>query len=187
MSEKRGTTVAVLFSAIAIAGLAAGIWAQPTKPEGKRAEAAGLSKEDDLAVRKVVAGYEEAWNAHDMEALAKLFREDAEWVNKVGMHWRGRDEIMTAHTAFHRTIFKNHKYRTDAVETRSIAPGVAVAVATETFDGFTAPDGRVWPKARNRLSYVLVKGPDGWKIAHGQNAEVDEVAAKHDPVKKNRK
>ena len=64
---------------------------------------------------------------------------------------------------------------------------MAVAVATETVDGFTAPDGRDWPKARNRLSYVLVKGSDGWKIAHGQNAEVDEVAAKHDPVKKDRK
>ena len=103
------------------------------------------------------------------------------------MHWRGRDEIMVAHTAFHQTIFKNHTYRTDAVETRSVAPGVAVAVATETFDGFAAPDGRVWPKARNRLTYVLVKGTEGWKIAHGQNAEVDEVAAKHNPVKNNRK
>ncbi len=186
MRAKRRTTVAALFSTIAIAGLAASVWGQP-KQEPVKIATSELSKEDDQAVRKIVAGYEEAWNAHDMKALAKLFREDAEWVNKVGMHWRGRDEIMVAHTAFHQTIFKNHSYRTDAVETRSIAPGVAVAVATETFDGFKAPDGRVWPKARNRLSYVLVKGPDGWKIAHGQNAEVDEVAAKHNPVKNNRK
>src|SRR6185312_3093381 len=186
MKAKCGTTVAVLFSAIAIAGLTAGLWAQP-KQESVKAATNELSRKDDQAVRKIVAGYEEAWNAHDMTALAKLFREDAEWVNKVGMHWRGRDEIMVAHTAFHQTIFKNHKYHTDAVETRSVAPGVAVSVATETFDGFTAPDGRVWPKARNRLTYVLVNGPEGWKIVHGQNAEVDEVAAKHNPVKNNRK
>lgn len=94
---------------------------------------------------------------------------------------------MVAHTAFHETIFKNHSYRTDTVETRSIAPGVAVAVATEAFDGFMAPDGRAWPKARNRLSYVLLRGADGWKITHGQNAEIDEVAAKHDPVQNSRK
>jgi uncharacterized protein (TIGR02246 family) len=187
MSAKRRTTMTVLVSAIAIAGLTAGICAQPPKPEGGRAGTSGLSKEDDQAVRKIVAGVEEAWNEHDMQALAKLFGEDAEWVNKVGMHWRGRGEIMVAHTAFHQTIFKNHKYHTDTVETRSIAPGVALAVATETFDSFMAPDGRVWPKARNRLSYVLVKGPEGWKIAHGQNSEVDEEAAKHDPVKMNRK
>ena len=122
-----------------------------------------------------------------MKALAGLFREDAEWVNKVGMHWRGRHEIMLAHTVFHETIFKNHSYRTDAVETRSIAPGVAVAVVTETFDGFMAPDGRAWPRARNRLTYVLLRGTDGWKIAHGQNAEIDELAAKHDPVQNSQK
>jgi uncharacterized protein (TIGR02246 family) len=187
MKTKRGACVAIVSPAIAIVGLTAWGWAQPPRQEPVRTASSALSKDDDQAVRKIVAGYEEAWNAHDMSALARLFRGDAEWVNKVGMHWRGRDEIMLAHTALHQTIFKNHKYRTEAVETRAIAPGVAVAVATETFDGFTAPDGRVWPKARNRLTYVLVKEPGGWKIAHGQNAEVDEVAAKFDPAKAPRK
>src|SRR6476661_7694236 len=186
MNKQCGTILAVLFSALAMTGLGAGVRGQP-KQEAVKSATNELSKEDDQAVRKIVAGYEEAWNAHDMKSLARLFREDAEWVNKVGMHWRGRDEIMVAHTAFHQTIFKNHKYRTDAVETRSVALGVAVAVVTETFDGFTTPDGQVMPKARNRLTYVLVKGTDGWKIAHGQNVVVDEEAAKHDPVKKNRK
>jgi uncharacterized protein (TIGR02246 family) len=186
MCEQRRMCLAVLCSAITIAGLPAGVRGQP-KPEPVKAATNELSKEDELAVREIVVGCEKAWNAHDMKALAKLFREDAEWVNKVGMHWRGRDDIMAAHIAFHQTIFKNHKYRTDAVETRSVAPGVAVAVVTETFDGFTTPDGQVMPRARNRLTYVIVKGPRGWQIAHGQNVVVDEEAAKHDPVKKNRK
>ena len=183
----KGPAVAAFSSFIATAlSLTSGVAAQTAGEATARPGANGLSVDDDRAVREIVAGFEKAWNTHDMKALEKLFRDDAEWVNVVGMHWRGRDEIMVAHTAFHRTIFKNHQYRTDAVETRSVAPGVAVAVATETFDGFTAPDGRVWPMARNRLSYVLVKGTEGWKIAHGQNAEVDEVAAKHDPVRKER-
>lgn len=171
---------------ILIAGLTAGVHGESNQ-ETVKGTINALSKDDDEAVRKVVASYEEAWNTHQMDALARLFREDAEWINKVGMHWRGRDEIMRAHTVFHETIFKNHKYRTDAVQTRLIAPGVAVAVVTETFDGFTAPDGRQWPQARNRLSYIMLKGPEGWKIAHGQNAEIDEIAAKHDPVQNNRK
>ncbi len=141
-----------------------------------------LSADDDRAIRNVVATIEKAWNTHDMKLYASQFREDAEWVNKVGMHWRGRDEIMVAHIAFHQTIFKNHSYLTDSVKTRTIAPGVAVAVATLTFDGFTAPDGREWPKAQNRLTYVLLRGTDGWKIAHGQNAEIDSVAAPSNPV-----
>jgi uncharacterized protein (TIGR02246 family) len=186
MSKKPRITVAILFATIAIAGLTAGLSAEP-KREPAKAATNQLSKDDDDAVRKVVAAYEKAWNTHDMKAFATLFRDDAEWVNKVGMHWRGREEIMVAHAAFHETIFKNHSYRTDVVETRAIAPGVAVAVVTETFEGFKAPDGRDWPKSRNRLSYVLVNGTDGWKIAHGQNVEIDEVAAKHDPVQNHRK
>jgi uncharacterized protein (TIGR02246 family) len=179
-------TVSVLLLVMALT-LASGIAAQTPKGDSPRAGANGLSPEDDQAVRKVVAGFEEAWNTHDMKALAKLFRDDAEWVNIVGMHWHGRDEIMVAHTAFHKTSFKNHSYRTDAVATRSVAPGVAVAVATETFGSFTTPDGQVRPKSRDRLSYVLVKGPEGWKIAHGHNVVIDEDAAKNDPVKNPRK
>jgi uncharacterized protein (TIGR02246 family) len=186
MSHNRKITGPVVVLTIVIAGLTAIAWGQ-SKQKPATAANNQLSKDDDEEVRKIVAGYEKAWNTHDMKAFAKLFCEDAQWVNKVGMHWRGRDEIMVAHTAFHETIFKNHSYQTDAVETRSIAPKVALAVVTETFDGFMAPDGRAWPKARNRLTYVLVKGPEGWRIAHGQNAEIDEVAAKHDPVQNSRK
>lgn len=187
MGTKNKTTVAVFVSGLALVGLATSIWAQTSEPAGQAAAMGGLSQEDDQAVHKIIAVYEEAWNAHDMQAIANLFRGDAQWVNKVGMHWRGRDEIMIAHTAFHETIFKDHSYQTDAVETRSVAPGVAVAVVSTTFEGFLAPDGRAWPKTQNRLTYVLVKGADGWKIAHGQNSEVDAIAVPHDPVQKRRK
>ena len=43
----------------------------------------------------------DAWNAHDMTAMAALFTPDAEWVNVVGMYWKGRDQIMFAQRAFH--------------------------------------------------------------------------------------
>jgi uncharacterized protein (TIGR02246 family) len=186
--KSTGVTPAVFLPLIVtVLALASGVSAQTPKENSPRAGANGLSKEDDQAVRKVVAGFEEAWNAHDMTAFSKLFREDAEWVNNVGMHWHGRDEITAAHTAFHATTFKNHRLHMDAVETRSLGSGVAIAVATLTGDAFTQPDGKVRPKSRYRLSYVLVKGLDGWKIAHGENVVLDEEAAKHDPVKNPRK
>jgi uncharacterized protein (TIGR02246 family) len=184
MSLKHGSIVAVLVCAIAWAGWAADVGgAEAPNREADRAGADELSKEDDRAVRKIVAGIEEAWNAHDMKSLARLYREDAQLVNPAGMHWHGRDEIATALTAFHQTIFKKHSLHTDAVETRSVAPGVVVAVATEAVDGFTTPDGQVRPKARDRVTFVLVKGPDGWQIAHGHVVVVDEEAAKNNPVK----
>ncbi len=161
--------------------------AQPPKADTQPTGVNGLSAEDDKAVRKTVMGIEKAWNAHDMKAYGKLLREDIEWVNVVGMHWRGRDAVMAAHTAFHATIFKNHTMKTDTIELRSLGDDHTIAVVTTTNDAFTTPDGQVMPKAQNRLTYVLVKSTDGWKIAHTHNVVVDAVAAKNNPVKDRRK
>jgi uncharacterized protein (TIGR02246 family) len=118
-----------------------------------------------------------------MKAYGKLLREDVEWVNVVGMHWRGREAVLKAHTAFHETSFKNHTIKTDTVAVRSLGGGHAVAVVTTTNDAFTTPGGEVVPKRQNRLSYLMAKSPDGWTIAHAHNVPVDAVAAKFNPVK----
>ncbi len=165
-----------------------GAMAQPPKPDTPAPTRANApSKEDDQTIRKTVAGFEEAWNAHDMKALGKLFAEDAEFINVVGMHWRGRDAIVAAHAAFHETAFRDCRLKTDAVEVRSLGGGHAVAVATVTQDGYTTPAGQVVPKGQFRMTFVLSKTSDGWKIAHGHNVRVDADAAKHDPVNGRRK
>ncbi|MCC6797529.1 MAG: SgcJ/EcaC family oxidoreductase [Candidatus Hydrogenedentes bacterium] len=142
-----------------------------------------LSKADEDAVRAVVMGIEQTWNSHDMDAMGKLFRDDAEFINVVGMDWHGRNAIMVAHSAYHNTMFKNHNIKTDTIETRSIADGCAIAVVTTTNDSFKTPDGNVVPKRQNRQTYVLTKRADGWKIVHAHNVPVDAMAAQHDPAK----
>ena len=146
------------------------------------AQAPTLAKEDDEAIRQVVANIEKGWNTHDMTFYGAQFREDAEFINVVGMHWRGRDAVMAAHIAYHQTSFKNHNIKTEAVETRSLGNGYGIAVATTTNDSFTTPAGDVVPKMQNRQTYVLAKGADGWKIVHGHNVRIDPTAVKYDPV-----
>ena len=182
---KTTSTTAAAFFLLVAAFLTqrTGVVAQPPKPDAHQPGAKALTAEDDKAVRKVVAGIEDAWNAHDMKAMGKLFREDAEFINVVGMHWHGRDEIVAAHAAFHETILKTRQMKTDAVETRVLGAGSALAVVTSTVDGFTTPSGQVMPKGQCRETFVLVKGTDGWKVAHGHNVTVDADAAKHDPAK----
>jgi uncharacterized protein (TIGR02246 family) len=176
------TIMASLMLIAALLALRAGVVAEPPKQDSPEAGTTALSKEDDKAVRKVIAGFGDAWNTHDMKAFSKLFREDAEWINVVGMHWHGRDAIVAATTAFHETIFKNNQMKIDSLETRSLGAGYAIAVATITVDGFTTPSGQVRPKSQDRETFVLVKGPEGWKLAHGHNTVIDADAAKHDPV-----
>jgi uncharacterized protein (TIGR02246 family) len=42
---------------------------------------------------ELIAGFASAWNAHDMNALAMLFREDGTFVNVAGSYEKGREEI----------------------------------------------------------------------------------------------
>lgn len=167
--------------------VAIGLLAAGGLPGVLSAQTGGVPNADDAAIRKLLADYENAWNSHDMKSLAKLFREDAECVNVVGMHWRGRDAIERAHVAFHETMFKNHRIKTDSVNVRMISPGAAVAVVTTTNDAFLAPSGQVMPKAQNRQTYVLTKAGERWAVAHFHNVIVNADAVKHDPANRSEK
>ena len=42
---------------------------------------------------ELIADFANAWNTHDMDALAILFHEDGTFVNVVGSYEKGREEI----------------------------------------------------------------------------------------------
>lgn len=162
--------------------------AQSTKPVAtNEAATVSLPAQDDRAIRKVLADYDVAWNTHDMKAMGALFCEDAEFINVVGMHWRGRADIVAAHEAFHKIMFKDVGIKTDGIALRALEADVAIAVVTYTMDASTTPNGQVIPKHQNKLSYVFTKRSGKWKIAHGQNVRIDAEAAQHDPVNSPRK
>src|SRR5271163_3414933 len=59
---------------------------------------------DEEAVRKVVNGFPEAWNRHDMNVFGALFTPDADFVNVIGIHWKGRESIQLNHAFLHGAI-----------------------------------------------------------------------------------
>ena len=65
--------------------------------------------DESTKVVHVVQAFAECWNRHDMNAFAELFAADAEFVNVVGLWWRGREEIKKAHEVTHATMFKNSR------------------------------------------------------------------------------
>ncbi len=144
--------------------------------------AAPAVTEDEQAIRQLVASFEHAWNTHDMTELGSLFDDDAEFINVVGMHWRGKQAIVKAHTVYHELMFQDCKLHSDQVEVRFLNDQTAVAVWTSTQDPFTTPSGTLMPKSQTRLSFVLSRGDDGWRVIHGHNTRVDAEAAQFDPV-----
>jgi uncharacterized protein (TIGR02246 family) len=135
------------------------------------------------AVGGVVKGYCEAWNTHDMRALAELFVDDAHWINIVGMHWPGKPAVVAGHAAYHQTFFRTTGIEMADVEIREISPDVTAAVILLEVDPFTPPDGIARPSSEDRLSLILTKRSGRWLIAHGHNTLIDHGAQRFDPVK----
>jgi uncharacterized protein (TIGR02246 family) len=117
-----------------------------------------------------------------MEAMHDLDTEDAHWINVVGHHWPGRDAVYKGHAALHKGMFAKTGMSVDATTIRTIAPDVAVAVATMRFDASTDPRWPVLPPAKTRGSFTMVKRDGIWKIAHFQNTIIDPRAEDDDPI-----
>lgn len=143
-----------------------------------------LSTEDAQAIQKTVAGITDAWNRNDMQTYASFLTGDCEWINIVGMHWRGKAAVMKAHTVYLSTMFLGVQQETLESDFTEIAPNVALVVLTIKMGDFTTPDGRLEKDMHDRMSYVLLKQADGsWLIRVAHNTTIHPVAARHDPTK----
>jgi uncharacterized protein (TIGR02246 family) len=139
---------------------------------------------DEQAIRQGVAAWEASWNKHDMNEMATLLTEDAEWVNVKGMWWRGRADVRQAHVVYHDTIFKKTPYHSLAVAIRFLTRDVAVASVRWKKGSFIAPDGVTYPEAEDMMSMIWVKQSGKWLIALGHNTTIDPEVQQFNPIKK---
>ena len=138
---------------------------------------------DEAAVRDVMHSMGVAWRQHDMKTWTSYMTDDVQWVNIVGMWWRGKDEVFRAHDAYHRTIFKDRSFPPpDTVILRHVAPDTVIANIEGMTGAFTSPSGVYRPAARNVLTEVFVKRDGHWLLTAGQNTVVDEAAQKSNPI-----
>ena len=99
-----------------------------------------FSADDESAVRSLVNEFANTWNRHDMKAMHELDTEEVEWINVVGHYWRGKTTVYKGHVAIHKGMSATTNTSVESTSIRSIAPTVAVAVATLHF--VPAPDPR---------------------------------------------
>ena len=140
---------------------------------------------DEEAVRKVVSGFPEAWNRHDMNAYGALFTPDADFVNVSGLHWKGRESIQSNTAFLHGAvpadsagvtlpksaygIFKTTSWTLKQVDVRFLRKDVAVAhLQIELQD-----DARTKEPRRYLLVMILTKEDGRWLVAVAQNTEIN--------------
>jgi uncharacterized protein (TIGR02246 family) len=145
---------------------------------------ASPAKADATEIRAVLSGIQAAWNHHDMTAFVSYMTEDVEWVNVVGMCWRGKAQVFLAHDRMHKTTFRDRQwYDAEMTELRQVAPGVVIVTEAVPMDGYASQDGGKTPSNRNMLTLVFVHRNGRWLVAEGHNTIIDPAAAAHDPGK----
>jgi uncharacterized protein (TIGR02246 family) len=127
---------------------------------------------DEARVNAVVHEFEDAWNRHDMDALALLFAPDADFVNVIGMRWVGRDVIRQNHAASHATIFKSSTLKIGDTTIRFLRPDVATARSVWTLSGITSRSGQSAPTRTGILTHVLTRIDGQWLIELTQNTDI---------------
>ncbi len=125
-------------------------------------------------VTRVVNAFAEAWNRHDMNAFAELFAEDAEFVNVVGIWWKGRSAIKSAHEFTHQTMFKSSRLSMQEVAVRFPTPDIAIARCRWTLKGHVSPEGGPLPARNGILVNTLQKLGGAWRIIDSQNTDIVE-------------
>ena len=125
-------------------------------------------------IEAVLAAIPETWNRHDMAAYASHFTEDADFVNILGMHWRGRVAIEAQHVDIHKTVFRNSQLRTLGHTIRFLTPEVAIAHLNWQMTGHETGPVKGWQPAAVRtgvLTAVLIPEGDVWRITAMHNTD----------------
>ena len=117
---------------------------------------------------KIAADFQTAWNAHDMDAFARLFHPDATFVNRFATYWRGVDQIVEGHAFIHTTIYRDSTLAVDAPDIDPISNDAAILhLWTRLSAGAAHPAG---PHQADTLMMAVVTRRDGeWRIQAAEN------------------
>ena len=149
----------------------------------------GFSQTDEKQIQSQVAQMVSDWNTHEFQNMDSYMTDDVEWVNIVGMWWKGRAEVKAAHKGNFGAFFKGVPFTQKSLKTRFLTKDVAVATLISSVGEFFPPDGidhgnNRMPAGDAILTLVFVKKNGKWLIASGQNTVVDARAANNNPAKK---
>ena len=131
---------------------------------------------EDAAIKEVVAGFSNAWNAHDAHALCVSLADNVDWVN-----WRGeplgtRVEVEDEHAKLFADLYKN-THRTDMVKTiHYLSPELAVVDDYWTMTGARKRDGSDWPYRAGLYNFLMAKRGSRWLIIVSHAADFNAQA-----------
>jgi uncharacterized protein (TIGR02246 family) len=127
---------------------------------------------DTLEVTRLLGIFASGWNAASGATLAEAFADEADFINIMGLHGRGREVIAGGHDEILATIFRGTRMTAIVDSVRFLRPDVATVEATLSLQG---ADGQPFagpfkaPMHHTKAGYVATKEGDTWSIAVFRN------------------
>ena len=120
---------------------------------------------DRTAITRAVQNYMNAWNTHDVHAVAMTYAVDCDFVNNFGDVTHGRDGMEKTFGPFMSGPY-SATHQTGTVRSiRFLKPDVAAVDVDWEMTGAKNPDGSVRPTRKGIHSLIMTKQSDGtWLI-----------------------
>jgi uncharacterized protein (TIGR02246 family) len=119
--------------------------------------------------RELVDAFAAVLNAKDADELGRLFVEDAEFVNIMGMRMRGRSGIVEGHAWAFAGPLRGRRIRFDQVDVLTVTGDVTVLHGHCIREREPDAPAEGLPDGSSVLAFVARRGPQGWQIAAATN------------------
>lgn len=123
----------------------------------------------------LVHAFAEALNAKDPEALGRLFVEDAEFVNILGMRMRGRPGIVAGHAWAFGGPLRGRRIRFDQIDELAVTDDVSILHGHCLRELEPEAPAAGLPAGASVLVFVARRTPAAWELVAATN--VTEAAA----------
>ena len=131
------------------------------------------------AVPEMAEKWKVAWNSHDMSRMAELLTDDADFVNVLGKHWKGAEDIKRAHAAMHESQFRESVWENESVEMQTLQPGVGLVHFRWSIRGDIDPDGTPRKPRSGLFSWLVVEYQGAWAIRAAHNTTIVQLPPPH--------
>ena len=130
-----------------------------------------IAAADEGAIRRLGNAWDEAWNTHDMQALAALVSPTVDFIHVLGGWLGGRDAFKKYHARLHATRFKRSITRRGGMTIRPLAQNICLVHRNWRMTGEQDQDGALPPR-EGIITWVVRQDSGKWLIDAAHNTNI---------------
>ncbi len=130
---------------------------------------------DQEALMSIAQKWQDAWNQHDMKALAALVAENVDFITVGGTWLKSQKNFEEHHATRHQMQFKESIWTTKNAEVKFIRPDVAVVHVKWGMKSDKDLAGTPRQPRDGIFTWVLEKRKGKWLIIAAQNTNISQL------------